>query len=517
MPLRTSLGFWPGKSGFPSQTAQLWPVREELPSTSHSLSVCVSALCISVVSVSVCLFPSVCCCLSGEALRTAADLGDGNAQVLYANAHLQALSSAAASSTDGERSAGSGSEGEAEERASRESGGLEAEASTPRGGGERLIAEGDISTAFKYFALAAASSHLEAAYSAALLVLQGAVPSVKTLGDRCAAAFQVRLIRLFLLLPFLQQAAVSAPLASARRFSAGRVFSVKVLQRVSFGHSRMHLLHSLAALALRREDSTGALLLSLLASEAGHLSGHVNAAALWAEAAKLHLSRMDFVKKLEPHFANPDALSSRSEQDTKEGPFKDSSAVPSCQSSRVSPLAEAAPQRLYTAGDEEVLETASGFRDGVQCRPEEKRRLSVPFLPSTVSVLARAATEFFAWAFAESAERNPLHEWRVCILPNSFFAPPSSRKNRRSGSSLAEVEKETGDAAAREGRRRVLGTLQATAFHLQVSEFLKCWARAPPLLRSVKEPAAACRFFALHRAALQVRETLPSLAASLPL
>ncbi|ESS36086.1 Sel1 repeat-containing protein [Toxoplasma gondii VEG] len=203
--------------------------------------------------------------LAGESLQKAADLGDSNAQMLYANAHMSGVRPSSISAHPS--------------------------SFFPNGT--------DVSVALRYYKKAAEQGRVEAIFNVAVLTLQGAdegspsTPAASSTSLDPSSSFSPS---------SSSSSSSSSPSSSApqtlRKGQSLRQRCEKafaLLQKVAFSHPTVSALHALSSYAFSKGDETGALLVNLLLSEIGHSVGHVNAAGLWP---RLTRRRAEFVRRL---------------------------------------------------------------------------------------------------------------------------------------------------------------------------------------------------------------------------
>ncbi|KEP67115.1 UNVERIFIED_CONTAM: Sel1 repeat-containing protein [Hammondia hammondi] len=201
--------------------------------------------------------------LAGESLKKAADLGDSNAQMLYANAHMSGVKPSSISAHPS--------------------------SFFPNGT--------DVSVALRYYKKAAEQGRVEAIFNVAVLTLQGAdegspstPASSSTSLDPSSSSPSLS--------PSSSSPSSSVPQTLLRKDQPLRQRCEKafaLLQKVAFSHPTVSALHALSSYSFSKGDETGALLVNLLLSEIGHSVGHVNAASLWP---RLTRRRAEFVGRL---------------------------------------------------------------------------------------------------------------------------------------------------------------------------------------------------------------------------
>ncbi|KAL8269634.1 hypothetical protein Esti_006454 [Eimeria stiedai] len=443
---------------------------------------------------------------AAEALRAAADLGDSNAQILYATAHLAALgpSTAAAAASAAAAVADPLSPPAAVAAAAGAGGG--------GGGSAPLLAAGNATEALSYFCRAALAGRSEAAYSAALLLLQGASPFHKTLQSRCDASF-------------------------------------KVLQKVAFLHRRMNLLHALSLHAQKGGDITGALLLQLLLSETGFMGGHANAAALWQQAAAHHAQRLPAVEALMEELLTRDLeLAAAARAQNHEGSAAAAAAAAAAaeaatasdSSSRSSSAQQEEPAGAAPAADAAAAAAKSGDAPGMEPQQQQQQeqeqrqeqqqqqqrqleeteegvhrvlleRYADPSQDLQAAAAAAAASAGAA-AAAAAVEAGVAAAGGTCgvgsrVSPLARAAPQrqlAAGDFKNLSLNLSEKCGEAPAAAAAAPAAAAAAAARSVLQQLRASEFVHCWLTPPKLLEMPgAPPAVACAFAALRRGAVQ--------------
>ncbi|KAL8439035.1 hypothetical protein Efla_002444 [Eimeria flavescens] len=429
--------------------------------------------------------------LAGEALRAAADLGDSNAQILYATAHLAALGPSTAAAAAAAAAADP----------------LSAPSTAAAGGAWKgsnlpLLPAGNATEALFYFSRAAVGGRHEAAYSAALLLLQGASPFHKTLQARCEASF-------------------------------------KVLQKVAFLHRRVNLVHALSLHAHRGGDVTGALLLQLLLSEIGYLGGHVNAAALWRQAAAQHKKRLHAVEELmeellaydfalagaaPPAAATAGAVAEGATRDLSAAAEAEAAAADSNSNNKSNssnqdvdavavtaavagaPAQQPQQQQQQQHPEQQQQPSAEEVEKGV--RRVLLERYSDPSADMATAAAAAGAAAPAA-AAAAAVEARVAAAGGTCgvesrVSPFSRAAPQRLLAAGDFRDLHLNLPQKCLAAAGQSAAAAAAAAARSVLQQLQVSEYVHCWLTAPKPLELLEEPpAAACTFAALRRAAMQ--------------
>ena len=519
---------------------------------------------------------------AAEALRLAADMGDSNAQVLYAAAHLAALGPTSAAAATAAAAAADPS-------------GVSPAAAGGGGGGRGpLLLKGNATEALTYFSRAALAGHPEATYSAGLLLLQGASPLHKTTKERCIAAYKVCLssclspyiyihiyiiiisvclslplcltasislslpvcqclllplviclpVSLCLCLSFCLPVSLSVSLCLSLLLTSTVVFVplcilkglgfrvcavslclflFQVLEKVALLHRRVNLLHALSLHAHRKGDISGALLLQLLLSEVGHLGGHVNAAALWPQAAAQHQQRQQTVRGLLQGLLRASlALAAAADADKGEATKPPAAATAAAAApadtdektqQHQQPAAEGDREEQQQGGKGETVAAAAAAAGDRSVEQLLLAHYADPSLDLTAAAAAAAAPPTAA-AAAAGIEAKVTAAGGSCLLPSRVSPLARAGPQRLHAGGHPGVYADlpfaaSSTCAAADAADAAVSDAVAARNHLQhlrVSEFIRCWLGPPgPLDVPGAPPATACRFAALRRAALQVR------------
>lgn len=361
-------------------------------------------------------------------MKAAAELGDSNAQMLYANAHMSGVRPSSITAYPS--------------------------AFFPNGT--------DISVAFHYYTKAAEQGRLEALFNVGILTLQGAgtpvasstlsaTPSV----SRPSSSPNDRVV----------SSSPSAPLSRLRENVAARQTitercpdAFSVLQKVAFTHPSVAILHEMSSRAFAKNDLTGALLSSIMLSELGHISGHVNAAALWPLVTTRRRYLTEELRKLlevqsrESKGDSPEQeditlrASERSEDRGKKEPEEEITV--SIGRGRKRPEDGCKPISSFSLDREFLLPQADYLES------PGKTVLLPPRKPSYLSVFQSESVfpEAVNSGGVETGGTNPGHSGRKVVS--------EERQNRDTSDDLCPAP----------SRPAIY------LHHLRVSEFLRCWA-----------------------------------------
>ncbi|PFH38466.1 Sel1 repeat-containing protein [Besnoitia besnoiti] len=359
--------------------------------------------------------------LAGQSLQQAADLGDSNAQMLLANAHMSGVRPSSISAHPS--------------------------SFFPNGT--------DVSVALTYYTKAAEQGRLEAIFNVGILTIHGAGERLPVSASAAAAGFSEThsaaspSSSTSVNPPDSASAsssntstaaapALSSVGAAPRSLRQRCVDAFGLLQKVAFSHPAVGALHALASHAFAKGDETGALLASVLLSEIGHLAGHVNAAGLWPRVTR---RRAELVARLQA------ALGLRQGEGGAEGGGKGPGGESSGGGS-----AEKASQACTRVASEAV--PARGFLLPQHVYHDAPEESVFHTLRDGVAVASPASAFFPAEAVPHQAERG---------------RPAAEAKNAAPSNAAAN----SCDLTIPEN------ALEVHLHHLRVSEFLRCWAQPP--------------------------------------
>ncbi|CBZ53554.1 hypothetical protein NCLIV_033410 [Neospora caninum Liverpool] len=358
--------------------------------------------------------------LAAESLQRAADLGDSNAQMLYANAHMSGVRPSSISAHPS--------------------------SFFPNGT--------DVSVALRYYTKAAEQGRFEAIFNVAVLTLHGAgegtlastgLSSPTTLDPGPSSSSSSSSFSSSSSSSSFSSSSPPSPSPSLsfpdklrlrRPFRERCVEAFGLFQKVAFSHPTVGALHALSSYAFSKGDETGALLVSVLLSEIGHAAGHVNAAALWP---RLTRKRAELVERLYAAFK-----AKRGDEETG--------------------VLDGQGRRNGRREDETAEERSAGRSAAENCANVSAFAVYGSFfLPQQTYLATPEAAVYHVSDSPVSVSRPP-------SLPHSSEPRPDGPSGPEDGGGFSL---QTCDLSVASNALRV------HLHHLRVSEFVRCWARPP--------------------------------------